>query len=306
MVVPDYQTLKLPILKFLGDGQEHTLRETVEATAAAQGLSEEDLKELLPSGKQRTIDNRVGWAITYMSKAKLIERPRKGIHRITQRGRDVLAKKPDRIDNKYLLRFPEFAKFKARPKKGSKAGIPQPEQESHPALTTPEENIQEAYDQLRGALADELMELILKSSPDFFERLVVRLLVQMGYGGSLRDAGEAVGKSGDGGIDGIIKEDILGLDVIYIQAKRWENTVGRPEIQKFVGALLGKQAKKGVFITTSGFSKEAIEYARVTDLNVVLIDGEELTDFMIDFDLGVSKAETYEIKHVDGDYFTDE
>lgn len=306
MTVPDYQTLKLPILRFLGDGKEHTLKETVEAAAAAQGLSEEDLKELLPSGKQRIIDNRVSWALTYMTKARLIERPQRGKHRITQRGLDVLAKKPDRIDIKYLLQFPEFAEFRARPKKDSSDETAETEHESHPAVATPEETIQEAYDQLRGALADELMELILGASPYFFEKLVVELLVKMGYGGSLRDAGQAVGKSGDGGIDGIIKEDVLGLDAIYIQAKRWENTVGRPEIQKFVGALLGKQAKKGVFITTSNFSKEASEYAKIADMKVVLIDGEKLTDLMIDFDLGVSKAETYELKHVDGDYFADE
>lgn len=208
---------------------------------------------------------------------------------------EVVNSKPSKIDNKYLMKFPDFVKFKTK----SKEPIVDP-------IETPEEILEYNYKILMDNLAQDLLNQVKYSSPHFFEKLVVDLLLKMGYGGSRKDAGEALGKSGDGGIDGIIKEDRLGLDVIYLQAKRWENTVPRPEIQKFAGALQGQQAKKGVFITTSSFSEGAKEYANIIDSKVVLIDGERLTQLMIDFNIGVSNITSYEVKRMDTDYFSEE
>jgi len=306
MAIPDYQSSMLPLLRFTSDHQEHSLREAIDSLAEHFALNEAEKSELLPSGMQATFANRIGWAATYMKKAGLLEATRRSYFKITPRGLAVLAQNPARVDVKFLRQFPEFLQFQAK-KNNDKASIPNA-LESNGLETeeqTPEEAIESAYLRVRNDLASDLIQQIMVCSPAFFERLVVDLLVKMGYGGSRKDAGRAVGKSNDGGIDGIINEDRLGLDVIYIQAKRWEGIVGRPEIQKFVGALQGQRAKKGVFITTSDFTSDAIQYASLIDNKVVLINGETLATLMIDFNVGVAPARAYEIKRIDSDYFTD-
>lgn len=297
----------LPLLRLAADGQEHSLRGAIEDLAEYFGLSEEDRKHLLPSGTQATFDNRVGWARTYMKKAGLLKDPRRGYFEITDLGFQAVKANPKSIDNTFLKQYPAFLEFKA--KSGSKSGTTKaPEAGETPAVDeerTPLEAMEDAYETIRSGLVGELLEQVMHSSPSFFERLVVDLLVSMGYGGTRRDAGEAVGGSGDEGIDGIIKEDRLGLEVVYIQAKRWQNTVSRPEIQKFVGALHGQNARKGVFITTSDFSKGATEYVEGLQDKVVLIGGERLANLMIDHGVGVALEEAYEIKRVDSDYFNE-
>ena len=301
MAIPDYQSCMLPILKFYADGQEHSFREAVEAVAKDFNLTDQERKEMLPSGQQEIFDNRIGWARTYMKKVGLIEAPRRGVNRITPRGLDVLKKKPGRIDVNYLAQFKEFKEFRAL-----RHTRQEDESEVETNNKTPEESLESAYQKIRNDLAADLLQRMKTCSPTFFERLVVEVIVKMGYGGTRQDAGKAVGKSGDGGIDGIIKEDKLGLDAIYIQAKRWDNTVGRPEIQKFVGALTGQRAKKGLFITTSEFSADAEDYVSRIDAKVVLIDGETLAQLMIDHNVGVSTVNAYELKKVDSDYFAEE
>lgn len=290
----------LPFLQHLADGQEHTLRDAEESLAAHFALSPAERAERLPSGQQGVFKNRIGWARTYLKKAALLESPRRAVFRITERGLQTLASKPARIDGKYLEQFPEFMEFRDASRYDSGLAIPV---ELPPSRTTPEEAIEAAHQGLRDQLAAELLARILGCSPTFFEQLVVELLVKMGYGGSRKDAGERIGQSGDGGIDGIIKEDRLGLDTIFIQAKRWQGSVGRPEIQKFVGALQGQRAKKGVFITTSSYTADAADYASRIDTKVVLIDGKQLAGLMIDFDVGVAPAATYIVKRIDSDYF---
>jgi restriction system protein len=302
MAIPDYQTCMLPFLDFLDDGAEHSLGETENALAAHFEVTASEQAELLPSGQQRIFRNRIGWARTYLKKAALIESPRRGVFNITERGRHVLISKPARIDAKFLEQFPEFIQFRDISKTTGDAALPI---DTTPTQSTPEESIEKAYQSLRGQLAQELLTRILACSPAFFEQLVVELLVKMGYGGSRRDAGERIGQSGDGGIDGIIKEDRLGLDTIFLQAKRWQGSVGRPEIQKFVGALQGQRARKGVFITTSAYTSEAVDYASRIDTKVVLIDGARLAELMMDFDVGVAAAATYVVKRIDSDYFDD-
>lgn len=301
MPIPDFQSLMLPLLRLCADGQEHSKRDAVPALAAEFGLSQADLEELLPTGRQGKFDNRVGWAKSYLKQAGLLEITGRGLFRITDRGQQVLKEAPQRMDMKYLERFPEYQAFRARTR--------EPVQNSsalEATQTTPEEMLESGYAQLRSTLADEILQRVKTVSPPFFEKLVMQLLLKMGYGGTREDAGQVIGKSGDGGIDGIINEDRLGLDVIYIQAKRWEGDVGRPEIQKFVGALAGNKASKGVFITTSGFTKEARAYASQVNSKVVLIDGAMLAELMIDYDIGVSTREIYEIKRVDSDYFAED
>jgi len=292
----------LPLLKFLEDKQEHSIRETIDSLADQFDLSEEERRELLPSGQQAIFSNRVGWARTQLKKAVLLEPTRRGYLKITERGLSVLNQNPQNINIKFLDQFEEFKKFRAY-KKEEPNKHKQTETEED---KTPEEALEIAYQNLRDELANDLIQQIKTSPPIFFEKLVVELLVKMGYGGSRKDAGRAIGKSGDEGIDGIIKEDRLGLDIIYIQAKRWDNTVGRPEIQKFAGALQGQRAKKGIFISTSNFSREAHDYASRIDTKIVLIDGEQLTQFMIDYNIGVTPISNYEIKRMDLDYFTEE
>lgn len=270
-------------------------------------MSEEEQKELLPSGRQAIFHNRVAWARAYMKMALLLENPQRGIFRITQRGQDVLQNSPQKIDIRFLMQFPEFAERRtAEQKKLKKKKTESISSEESESSITPEEQIEEAYENLRENLTSEILSQLKDSSPTFFEKIVVEVLVKMGYGGSRKDAGEAIGKSGDEGIDGTIKEDRLGLDIIYIQAKKWENTVTRPEIQKFAGALQGKRAKKGIFITTSAFSQGCEEYVATIDSKIILIDGQRLAKLMIDFNVGVSTEAIYELKKVDSDYFAEE
>ena len=302
MPIPDYQTCMLPLLVFLSDKQEHSIRETIDHLAKNFNLSDQERKELLPSGQQAIFKNRVGWARTYLGKAGLLESTRRGYFRITQRGLEVLGKKPDKITKKYLEQFDEFQSFLHTKKEVSDVQ----ENEKLASDKTPFEELEIAYDNVRSTLIEELTENLKQCPPSLFEKIVVELLVRMGYGGSRKDAGQAIGKSGDEGIDGIIKEDRLGLDIIYIQAKRWENTVSRPEIQKFAGALQGQRAKKGIFITTSSFSREAQEYVKNIDSKIILIDGDQLAQFMVDHNVGVSPVSVYEVKRVDQDYFTEE
>ena len=302
MAIPDYQTCMLPLLKHYDDGQEHTNRDSIDALAKDFGLTDEERRMMLPSGVQGLFDNRVNWARTYMKKAALIESPKRGVHKITKRGLDVLKKKPERIDVAYLGQFQEFKDFRAL--RHAKEEAEEPELDLN--NKTPEESLEGAYQKLRGDLAAELLQRLKVCSPTFFERLVVEVIVKMGYGGTRQDAGKAIGKAGDGGIDGIIKEDKLGLDAIYIQAKRWENTVGRPDIQKFIGALAQQRAKKGLFITTSSFSSDAEDCVSRIEAKVVLIDGETLAQMMIDHNVGVSTVGTYEVKKIDSDYFSEE
>lgn len=303
MPIPDFQTIFLPLLKLASDGKEHSFREARERLAEEFALSNEELKQLLPSGKQPLFANRVGWSKSYLTKAGLLETTQRAHFKITDRGKGVLANPPDNLNVNFLKQYPEFEKFHT--------AVPKPPKQDKPITvidnqSTPEEALENAYQNLRNELAESLIEQVKGNSPDFFEHLVVRLLVRMGYGGSIKDAGQAIGKSGDEGIDGIIKEDKLGLDTIYIQAKRWENPVSRPEIQKFVGALHGQRAKKGIFLTTSTFSSSAIDYVSKIDPKVVLIDGEQLVQLMIDYNLGVSTVDTFELKKIDMDFFIEE
>ena len=307
MAIPDYQTVMLPLLKFASDGRTHTFREAVEHLAGEFGLSPQERSELLPSGRQALFTNRVGWASFYLKKAGLLEKkPHRGAFSVTARGREVIAYNPDRIDNAFLERFPEFVEFRNQSRRTRENGTVPVTGATSQSVETPEEALESAYQTIRQGLAQELLARVLACSPEFFERLVVELLVKMGYGGSRRDAGERIGQSGDGGIDGIIKEDRLGLDVIYIQAKRWQGSVGRPEIQKFVGALQGQRARKGVFITTSSFTGEATDYASRIDTKVVLLDGNAIANLMIDFDVGVAAGTPYIVKRIDSDYFEEE
>jgi restriction system protein len=307
MPIPDFQSIMLPLLKILADGKVYKYREILEALAREFQVTEAERKEMLPSGQQEIFANRVGWAKTYLKKAGLIESPQRATFVISEKGKEILSQNPARIDAKFLRQFPEFQEFNRVNKQNEtitlESNLSTSDQEQNP-----EELLENSYQEIRQALATDLLFILRKLSPDAFEKLVVELLVKMGYGGSIRDAGKAVGKSGDQGIDGIIKEDRLGLDIIYIQAKRWadNNAVGRPEIQKFVGALAGQGAKKGIFITTSYFTQEALEYAPRNEIKIVLIDGEELSQLMIDYNLGVSTQKIYEIKRIDHDYFGDE
>ena len=300
--IPDYQSFMLPLLQIASDGTAHSMREAFELLADQFALTDEQLKDLLPSGRQTTFENRVGWARTYIKKAGLLDSPRRGYFQITERGRQVLAQHPARIDRQFLMQYPEFVAFH-RPQPSRQVGMPDQEDGEQ----TPEEGIEAAYQRVREQLAQELLETVKSCSPSFFERLVVDLLVKMGYGGTRRDAGMAIGRSGDGGIDGIIKEDRLGLDIVYIQAKRWDNnTVGRPQIQQFAGALQGQRARKGVFITTSTFSQAAQDYVSRLDSKIVLIDGETLAQLMMDYDIGVTTVAVYDLKHIDSDYFIED
>jgi len=304
MSIPDFQTVMLPLLQHLSDGREHPNQETIEALARGFGLSKGELTELLPSGTQPVFTNRVAWAKSHMKMAGLVDAPKRAVYMITDRGRELLASKPDTINMNTLMQYPEYLEFRTRKRKDHKTK-PHDGEPDDPVFSklTPEELLDAAYTRIRQELSRELLEKVMASPPQFFERLVVELLVAMGYGGSRQDAGRTIGRSGDGGVDGFIKEDRLGLDVVYVQAKRWEGTVGRPEIHKFAGALQGQRAKKGVFITTSSFSKEAENYVERIDNRIVLIDGEALTDLMIDFNIGVTGVDTYEIKRLDSDYF---
>lgn len=306
MAIPDYQTLMLPLLRLAADGHDHRFRDAIETLADEFELDDEERRQMLPSGGYPLFDNRVGWARTYLKQAGLLESRKRGVFRITELGTNLLGQNPEAINVEVLDQYPEFREFRTRRRSRTSVAPtsgPEPKRVQTAEAETPEEELAGAYQRLRSDLEAELSEQIMDSSPTFFERLVIDLLVKLGYGGSRQDAGNAIGRSGDGGIDGIIKEDRLGLDVIYVQAKRWENTVGRPEIQRFAGALQGQRARKGVFITTSAFSREAEQYATSIDSKIILIDGELLVSLMVDHNVGVSTTGVYEIKRVDSDYF---
>lgn len=303
MAIPDYQTLMLPLLKLTKDQQEHSLKQATETLAKEFNLSEEELSEMLPSARKTRFYDRVGWAGTYMRKAGMLVSPRRGWFQITQRGIDVLKNPPERITVNFLEQFDEFLQFRERREKNTEN---HEVTENGVETQTPEEAIELAYLRIRQSLAEELLQTVKNCSPSFFESLVIDVLVKMGYGGTRKDAGKAIGRSGDGGIDGIINEDRLGLDVIYIQAKKWENSVGRPEIQKFAGALQGQRARKGIFITTSNFTKEAQDFASRIESKITLIDGETLSQLMIDYNVGVNMVASYELKRIDSDYFIEE
>jgi restriction system protein len=287
----------LPLLEIIANGDDHRLRDITQAVADRLKLTDEQREERLPSGEQTIISNRVAWAKTYLKKAGLVANPVRGLVRITEEGRRVLAKTPARIDAAFLRQYESFRGFINQSNTDSA-----PENEPEAAVT-PEEAIEQAYQTIENDLADELLEKVKACSPRFFEELVVDLLVKMGYGGSLADAGQAIGRSGDDGIDGIIKADRLGLDVLCIQAKRWEGTVGRPVVQAFAGSMEGQRAKKGVLLTTSSFTKDAEEYVNRIERKIVLIDGRRLAGLMIEHNVGVVPHRSIVIKKVDQDYF---
>ncbi len=299
MPVPDYQSLFLPVLQASADGNEHSMAELRDRIAANLKLTPEDLALKLPSGKQSIFTNRVAWAVVYLAKALALDRVKRGVFRIANRGRELLALDRPNLSNKDLSAYPEFLAFQKGPQPSSHGA----ESEKSSEGETPEEQLANAYSLLRDALATDVLEAVKKVSPGYFEELVVDLLVAMGYGGSVDDAGKAVGRAGDGGIDGIIKEDKLGLDVVYVQAKRWANSIGRPIVQAFAGSLEGVRARKGVLITTSFFTQDALEYVQKIEKRIVLVDGKQLADLMIDNGIGVTVVQKYEIKRLDSDYF---
>lgn len=301
MAIPDYESLMLPMLKYGNEGVI-SFKEAVDKASNDFNLSDEEREETIPSGPEPIIKNRTGWAITYLVKAKLLQRPKRAHFTITDKGKEVLAKNPDTINRKFLEQFPEFIVFLNK-KKEKKPSTSQDQTEL--SLATPEERIGVAYDEITSEIKSELLSKVLDSSPEFFEQLIVKLLVAMGYGGSVEQAGTHLGKSGDGGVDGVINEDKLGLDLIYIQAKRYapENSIGRPEIQKFAGSLIGMGANKGVFVTTSSFSNHAHEYADNVPQRIILIDGEKLTSLMLEYSVGVRVNQTIDMKRIDEDFF---
>jgi restriction system protein len=305
MPVPGYQEFMLPLLRHAGDGKEHSVAETIATLSDQLKISAEDQNAFLPSGSQTRLYNRVTWAISYLSKSLLIEKIGRGRFRIAKRGLDVIKQNPTRINNKFLEQFPEYQAFKARKteKVAVAVGIRNDDSESDEPDITPDEQLDVAYKELRETLSDELLTRVRAGTPKFFEHLVVDLLVAMGYGGSRVDAAQVVGKSGDGGIDGVIKEDRLGLDMVYIQAKRVESDIGPGAIREFVGSLGEHKASKGVFITSGGFTSGAREAANKAHTRIVLIDGEQLADFMIDHGVGVSDHKMYTVKKLDSDYF---
>ena len=301
-MIPDFQTIMLPMLEILADRKEHSLRELTSQISDRFELTDAERRQLLASGNQEIINNRVGWARVYLKKAKLIDKVRRGTFTITEQGIKVLASKPKRIDIKFLKSIPDFNEWQAS-YKSPKNTINSDSESEIEIEKTPEELLDYSFTKLKDELVIELIEKIKSCSPGFFERLVVDLLIKMGYGGSRKEAGQIIGKSGDGGIDGIIKEDKLGLDTIYIQAKRWENTVPVGQIRDFAGSLLSKKAKKGIFITTSNFPKNAYEFVSNIEHKIVLIDGKELAELMIEHNVGLTTKINYEIKKIDSDYF---
>jgi len=302
MSIPDFQTLMRPLLELHIDGKEHVNRDLVEALAKQFSLSDEERKEMLPSGRAKTFDNRVGWAKTYISNAGLIESPRRSISIITSAGHQALKEHTGEINLQFLAKFPSIRSFREKKNESDFEQTSTPNRINE-SSETPEEALDNAYLKIRRDIEQEIISKILANPPEFMERVIVDLIVKMGYGGNRKDAGEAIGRTGDEGIDGIIKEDPLGLDIIYLQAKRYEGTIGRPEIQKFAGALQGQRAKKGIFITTSNYSKEARDFASKIDTKIILIDGPTLAKLMFEHGVGVSVNAIYEVKRIDTDYF---
>jgi len=303
MAVPDFQSIMLPLLKFAGVRKgELSVGEAYQVLSERLGLTDDDLRETLPSGIQGAFANRVGWAVSYLKKAGLLESSRRGFFRITPRGEELLDRKLGAINIKVLEQYSEFKEFRRRKepsavRKGEGSA-------TDAAAPTPSEALESAYENLRDELADELLAKLKNAPPAFFERTVLDLLLKMGYGGLRADAGKRVGGSGDGGVDVVINEDKLGLDVLYVQAKRWgDNPVGRPEVMQFAGALQAQKAAKGVFITTSRFTDDARKYVTQIGSKIVLIGGEQLANLMIDHDVGVATVSSYPVKRIDTDYF---
>lgn len=307
-MIPDYQTLMLPVLRHAAEG-ETRVADVSERIADDLGLTQAERDELLPSGRQRLLHNRIHWAKFYMSKAGLIASPARGRFVATDKGKALLATSPERIDVALLMQEPEFREFYRNEGAGEEEnGVPVKPAQDTSVRTTPEEQIDAAHASMQAALRDELLQRILSNSPAFFEQLIVDLLVAMGYGGSHKDAATQLGRSGDGGVDGIVNEDRLGLDRIYVQAKRYApgNAVGRPDVNGFVGSLVGLGATKGVFVTTSTFSQPARDYVKHLSQRIILIDGEELADLMIEHGVGVRSYRTVEFKRLDEDFFGEE
>lgn len=304
MAIPDFQSIMLPLLEYLGDNTERSNQEIREAMEGHFALSEEEKRELIPSGRQPVFKNRLAWAKSYFKRAGLLRSPQQGVYGITPRGLELLAEKPERITIKLLMQYPEFKVF--REGAGAKNGQDGDGGEGIVEEITPREMVESGYGKIVEELAESLLENVRSCSPRFFERLVMDVLLAMGYGGGREAGGVLTAKGADNGIDGVIAEDRLGLESIYVQAKRWEGTVGRPEIQKFAGALQGERARKGIFITTSDFSKEARAYAAAIENRIVLVDGRRLAALMVEYNVGVSLETRYDIKRMDSDYFLEE
>jgi len=302
-MIPDFQTLMLPLLRILADGNEHILRDTINQLSDQFHLTEEEKSELLPSGNQAIIDNRVGWARTYLKKAELLENPRRGILKISEGGRKLLDSKPQRIDVKYLKTLPGFKEWHSSFSSKDDDTETVVEKSEVESGKTPEELLEYSFLSIKAQLASELLDKVKSSPPAFFEFLVIDLLIRMGYGGSRKEVGQVLGRSGDGGIDGLIKEDKLGLDTIYVQAKRWENQVTIHQVRDFAGSLLGQKAKKGIFITTSNYPASAKEFVTSIEPRIILIDGKELAELMIEYNVGVATKKNYDVKRLDTDYF---
>ena len=298
MAIPKFQDVMLPLLEHLGDGSALRQADIVERLAVHFSLN--DRLQRYEKSQDLVFSNIVSFTKTHLKHALLVEYPERGTTQITERGRGLLAEKPHTVTMKMLLRYPEYGEFRKREKSIAPSGDSEAEPE---AVRPPEQLLSDGYRLVNAQLSYDLLEQIKQCSPTFFERLVLDVLIAMGYGGSREDAAAVVGKSGDGGIDGIIKEDRLGLDAIYVQAKRWQSNVGREIVQSFVGALHGNQAQKGVFITTSEFTLSAQDYVRKIAQKVVLIDGQQLAQLMIEYGVGVTPVQTYVVKKIDGDYF---
>lgn len=305
MAIPKYDEMYRAFLDCLADGKEHKTSELKDVVATIFHVSNREREELLPSGRQPVFDNRIGWTRTYLKKAGLVQSTSRGVYMITPEGQKVLAENPPKIDNIYLQRFESFKRFLSHDSNTPDV----PPYTVTVSSQTPQDILEDAFHRINASLADDLLNEVMKKPPQFFEYMVVKLLTQMGYGGSLENAGAVVGQTGDEGIDGIVREDKLGFNLIYIQAKRWDcdKTVGRPEIQKFVGALAGQGASKGLFITTAKFSAAATEYAQKQHTTkVILVDGTALAKLMIEYNLGVSTETVYKIKRIDSDFFADD
>lgn len=299
MAVPEFQSFMLPILSLFADNEIHNTNECMNIAINSFSLSEDDIKLTVPSGKQTIVANRVYWSLTYLKKSLLIETIRRGEYKITERGLDLLKTNPDRIDKKLLSNYEEYRLFSNQDNYFENNNIVEEKNDD----ITPEENIDNIYKKIIEQLSDELLEIILDKDPYYFERLVMDVLTKMGYGDPNNNSNIVTKKSGDEGIDGIINQDRLGLDKIYVQAKRWNENVSRPELQKFVGALSAKKSNKGIFITTSDFTKEAKDYASNLSHTIILINGKELTKLMIEYNVGVQINYSYDIKKIDNDYF---
>ena len=299
MAIPEFQSFMLPVMSLFSDNNIHTTTECINKAIEYFKLEGNDLKLTVPSGKQTLVANRVYWSLTYLKKSLLLDTVKRVEYKITDRGKYLLKTNPKRIDKKLLSQYDEYRLFSNQ---DNESNISVNNNAKNDDIT-PEESIDNIYKKINEQLADDLLEIILENDPYYFERLVMDVLTKMGYGDSSNNSNVVTKKSGDEGIDGIINQDKLGLDKIYVQAKRWKDNVGRPELQKFVGALSAKKSNKGIFITTSDFSQEAKDYVKNLSHGIILINGKDLTKFMIDYNVGVQTSYSYAIKKIDNDYF---